>query len=94
MQFLVSDLVLAETEAHPDWPPGYFRQTFGAFRDDPLERPEQGKLKFGKRLHDLPNDLLIAAIALANQLTMVTHNVKEFSRVSDLPLEDREKTTP
>jgi tRNA(fMet)-specific endonuclease VapC len=35
-----------------------------------------------------PNDLLIAAIALANGLTLVTHNTIEFSRVSGLTLED------
>jgi len=30
------------------------------------------------------NDLQIAAIALAKQLVLVTHNVSEFSRVSNL----------
>ena len=35
-----------------------------------------------------PNDLLIAAIALANGLTLVTHNTNEFSRVPGLALED------
>jgi tRNA(fMet)-specific endonuclease VapC len=35
-----------------------------------------------------PNDLLIAAIALANGLTLVTHNTVEFSRVSGLKLDD------
>ena len=35
-----------------------------------------------------PNDLLIAAIALADQLTLVTHNVREFSRVPGLSVED------
>jgi tRNA(fMet)-specific endonuclease VapC len=35
-----------------------------------------------------PNDLMIAAIALANGLTLVTHNTTEFSRVPGLPLED------
>ena len=35
-----------------------------------------------------PNDLLIAAVALANQLTLVTHNTSEFSRVPGLMLED------
>lgn len=42
MQFLASDLVLAEMPPHPDWPPQYFDQTFGALRHDPIERPEQG----------------------------------------------------
>jgi tRNA(fMet)-specific endonuclease VapC len=35
-----------------------------------------------------PYDLQIAAIALANQLTLVTHNLSEFSRVPGLTLED------
>jgi tRNA(fMet)-specific endonuclease VapC len=33
-------------------------------------------------------DILIASIALANQLTVVTHNTKEFSRISELPIID------
>lgn len=35
-----------------------------------------------------PNDMLIAAMALANHATLVTHNQREFSRVSGLHLED------
>jgi tRNA(fMet)-specific endonuclease VapC len=35
-----------------------------------------------------PNDLLIAAIALANKITLVSHNTAEFSRVPGLTLED------
>lgn len=35
-----------------------------------------------------PNDLLIAAIALANKLILVTHNTAEFSRVPGLRWED------
>jgi tRNA(fMet)-specific endonuclease VapC len=35
-----------------------------------------------------PYDLLIAAIALANGLVLVTHNTAEFSRVSGLMFED------
>jgi len=37
-----------------------------------------------------PNDLLIAAIAMANDVTLVTHNVKEFSRIKEMSLEDWE----
>lgn len=37
-----------------------------------------------------PNDLLIAAITLAHQATLVTHNTREFSRVSELQLTDWE----
>lgn len=37
-----------------------------------------------------PNDLLIAAIAIANQATLVSHNTREFSRVSGLQLVDWE----
>lgn len=35
-----------------------------------------------------PNDLLIAAIARANDAILVTHNDKEFSRVAGLHIED------
>lgn len=37
-----------------------------------------------------PHDLQIAAIALAHDLTLVTHNVREFSRVGGLRIEDWE----
>lgn len=37
-----------------------------------------------------PNDLLIAAIASANAVMLVTHNVDEFSRISNLLIEDWE----
>ena len=37
-----------------------------------------------------PNDLLIAAIARTHQATLVTHNTKEFSRISGLKLDDWE----
>ena len=36
------------------------------------------------------NDFMIAAIALANNVTLVTHNTREFSRVKDLLWEDWE----
>jgi tRNA(fMet)-specific endonuclease VapC len=37
-----------------------------------------------------PNDLLIAATALANDRTLVTHNTREFGRVKGLRVEDWE----
>ncbi|BAZ48850.1 PIN domain protein [Nostoc sp. NIES-4103] len=38
-----------------------------------------------------PYDLQIAAIAMANNLVLVTHNVREFSRVNGLQIEDWEQ---
>lgn len=35
-----------------------------------------------------PNDLMIASIARLHNLTLVTHNTNEFSRVPGLKLED------
>ncbi len=40
-----------------------------------------------------PNDLMIAAIALTHELTLVTHNTREFERVPGLGLEDWETST-
>ena len=37
-----------------------------------------------------PNDLLIAAIARTHDVTLVTHNTKEFSRITGLRLTDWE----
>jgi tRNA(fMet)-specific endonuclease VapC len=37
-----------------------------------------------------PNDLMIAAVALAHGLTLVTHNLSEFGRVSGLSVADWE----
>ncbi len=33
-------------------------------------------------------DMQIAAIAMANDLTVVTHDLRGFTRLSDLPIED------
>ena len=35
-----------------------------------------------------PNDLMIASIALANKVALVTHNTREFGRVDGLQIED------
>ena len=45
------------------------------------------------RLHDIGQlmgvaDMQIAAIAMANDLTVVTHDLRGFTRLSDLPIED------
>ena len=37
-----------------------------------------------------PNDLMIAAIAVANDVVLVTHNTREFGRVEGLRCEDWE----
>ncbi|MBU1660826.1 MAG: type II toxin-antitoxin system VapC family toxin [Chloroflexi bacterium] len=39
-----------------------------------------------------PNDLLIAAIAVAHNVILVTHNTREFGRVTGLKLDDWEIT--
>lgn len=41
-----------------------------------------------------PNDLLIAAIAVANDVTLVTHNTREFRRVNGLKIQDWELDIP
>lgn len=41
-----------------------------------------------------PYDLMIAAIAIANGLTLVTRNVGEFSRVAGLRIEDWRAPSP
>jgi tRNA(fMet)-specific endonuclease VapC len=35
-----------------------------------------------------PYDILISGTALAHQATLVTHNIKEFSRIQNLQIED------
>lgn len=39
-----------------------------------------------------PNDLILAAIAIAHAATLVSHNLREFSRVSGLRCEDWEQS--
>jgi tRNA(fMet)-specific endonuclease VapC len=41
-----------------------------------------------------PNDLMIAAIALANGVTLVTDNIQEFSRVAGLTVENWQAPLP
>jgi tRNA(fMet)-specific endonuclease VapC len=67
------------------------KQRYGCIDLDLASAELAGQLRAQLRLAGSPigeYDLLIAGIALANQLTVVTHNTKEFSRVPDLQVED------
>ena len=46
----------------------------------------RSQLKRGRKLIG-PNDMLIAATAMANQATLVSNNRKEFARIQGLELE-------
>lgn len=72
------------------------REFLGQFQSFPFD--DSAALHFGEIRADLsrmgmmigPYDLQIAAIALANDLTLVTHNISEFARVANLKFEDWE----
>lgn len=52
---------------------------------------EYGKIRAGLETEGRPidsMDLLIASSAIANNLTLVTHNTKHFSRIPNLKIED------
>ncbi len=76
-----------------------FRLLDELFADiDSLNFDDAAAVQYGKIKSDLasagtpigPNDLMIAAIALANDTVLVTHNTREFSRVESLKIEDWE----
>lgn len=67
------------------------RQQFVSLPFDDRAAEEAGKIRAHLAAMGTPigpNDLLIAATALANGMTLVTHNTIEFSRVPGLTLED------
>jgi tRNA(fMet)-specific endonuclease VapC len=70
---------------------GALRQQFVSVPLDEVAAEESGKIRAdlaAKGAPIGPYDLLIAAIARANGLILVTHNTVEFSRVAGLSLED------
>jgi len=76
------------------------RQFLGRFRSFPFD--DRAAEQYGREHAMLailgtpigPLDLQIAAIALVNDLTLVTHNTREFARISGLKLEDWEASGP
>jgi tRNA(fMet)-specific endonuclease VapC len=70
------------------------RELFAPYVSLPFD--DAAAAEYGRLRHELeiggnvigPNDLMIAAISLANNHTLVTHNTAEFSRVRGLTVED------
>ena len=70
---------------------GRLRQRFTSLPFDDVAAAEYGEPRAHLEAQGTPigpNDLMIASIARAHGLTLVTHNSKEFSRVPGLKLED------
>ena len=68
-----------------------FLQAFRSLPFDDLAAEEYGRIrtrleKSGQPIG--PNDLFIAAIAIAYNVTLVTHNRNEFERVEGISLQD------
>ena len=74
------------------WWPRIFGWSSGSrlpFDDDCAAQHALVRLELKRRGAPIgSNDLMIAATALAHNLTLITHNVKEFSRVPGLLFED------
>jgi tRNA(fMet)-specific endonuclease VapC len=86
----------AEQSANP--PKGHAKVDAFVGRFISLSFDDAAARLFGEIRHALasvglpigPYDTMIAAIALAHDLTLVTHNTSEFSRITGLKLEDWE----
>ena len=66
-----------------------------SFNDQAVEAYGRIRAALGARGTPIgPNDLIIAAIAIAHNATLVTNNTREFSRVSGLLLEDWSLANP
>jgi len=67
------------------------RQRFASLPFDDAAAENYGTVRAYLASRGVPigsNDLMIAAIALANGFTLVTHNTAEFARVPNLNLDD------
>jgi tRNA(fMet)-specific endonuclease VapC len=72
---------------------GRLQQRFLSLPFDDQVAPEYGRVRAHLDARGTPigpNDLMIASIALVHDLTVVSHNTSEFSRVPGLRLEDRQ----
>ena len=87
--------VLRERKEHNGWPPGFFNlyEFMLPFEVLPFDSKcahiyarIRGELEMTGKVIG-PNDLLIAATALANSAVLVTNNVDEFKRVPGLSIE-------
>ena len=101
-QILLCDVVKAELfyaafrSARRDQNLALLDELFATFQSLPFDG--SAARRCGKLRADLagqgkpigPYDLQIAAIALVNQCTLVTHHTAEFRRVTDLPIGDWE----
>lgn len=70
-----------------------FYQPMQSYPFDDLSALLYGEIRSALSMQGLligPNDLLIASIAIVNNLILATHNTKEFSRVPGLQIEDWE----
>jgi tRNA(fMet)-specific endonuclease VapC len=70
-----------------------FFAPYESFPFDDRAAVEYGRLRGALAMAGTPigaNDLMIAAIGLSRQLTLVTHNTREFSRIAGLLIEDWE----
>ena len=68
-----------------------FFQRFESLAFDDIAAEHYGRLRSVLQKQGTligPNDLLIASIALANNVTLVTRNTAEFGRVPGLQMED------
>ena len=84
----------AHRSAQPDHSLAILRQFIGGFHSLPFD--DHAAEVYGQVRGELarsgnligPNDLLIASIAIAHQVVLVTHNTDEFRRVGGLGIED------